>query len=1042
MSKHRRAHLLFVLVGFVILAAAMLWTVPIKPVPRIPIFTPVEWVYLSDLDWKRATTGWVAVANDGLPSRDLSFAGKPISIGRTEFAKGLGTYPLSEITYDLNGDYLSFKAKVGLDDLVPAGAGGVQFVVFVDEIPLYRSEVIRGNEPPQDVAVTVARAQTLRLVVSDASGGETLNYANWANARLLHRVEGNTGYPGDPAADVIQTQLRLREASRAADRDRATAAAANEIADWQRFVADQGGVGNNGDDSALEAVGSVVRGGYDADRGLLTLWNERLVVELGLEGAYYGKLSLLDLNSSRMTIDEASPVVRIAPGKTLSLDRDSSPISYAFLDVNDPVFGRGKALEARYAITEASLEMGLEMRIEISLFDGAPYALYQMFLSGPGLEQVGGDSSKPIHFKFFSIDSGEFYLGDKLDYVTDYSRIRFGVIQDDDVIRDEAVGFGKPIFLRDRTAQRGLILAVVDETRSPSEFQVVTGFGRVLSGMGLTTQAMSKGDEGANLAVSPRLYLEPTDEDGVPGAFGNFRRIMGELYPSARLPEWVKYQWLSWYVYYMDQNEEAIRSQIDYIAQNLNDLGTWNVLVDAGWYVAEGREDSDWRNVDTDKFPSGLRALVDYAHSKGIKVVLYFSSPYLDSREYEGDWLGLKGLIENHPEWLLLIGEDNERKSFVYDFSNPDFQEYMRAVLRDFFVEYDVDGIKVDGLGNSEGAILERDRLNAFGMVDEVVGQTMDIYRFIYENAQSLKDDVYIESGWLTPVFANSFSHTFRYGDERDSFSGLYPFPGLIEHVDYAAFQKAALEQRPNMGAIRGEPGLSVVNLWWLQASLALGTQSVLSFDLNELTAPLLSEYRALLTHYNAFRGDTRFGDGFEARGESFGPNSFATVTEPYTYLGVINRDDEDRQMTLRLEDFGIQPGSTYVALDVATGRYLMTDGMIDVRLPASSFRLFILRSSPGIIWTNSSFIETTGGRPLTTSGRSLLQFDVSGPATIDGFAEVFVPRPSAVRIDGRELAPAVILQADADHYTYEVNTGILKLKYSHDLPHRITIEY
>jgi alpha-galactosidase len=68
--------------------------------------------------------------------------------------------------------------------------------------------------------------------------------------------------------------------------------------------------------------------------------------------------------------------------------------------------------------------------------------------------------------------------------------------------------------------------------------------------------------------------------------------------------------------------------------------------MDAGWYVHHG---GGWPRVgtwevDTARFPKGLRPISDYAHSKGLKILVWFEP----ERVAAGTWLA-----ENHPEWVL-----------------------------------------------------------------------------------------------------------------------------------------------------------------------------------------------------------------------------------------------------------------------------------------------------------------------------------------------------------------------------------------------------
>ncbi|MHC4574594.1 MAG: glycoside hydrolase family 36 protein, partial [Planctomycetota bacterium] len=99
-----------------------------------------------------------------------------------------------------------------------------------------------------------------------------------------------------------------------------------------------------------------------------------------------------------------------------------------------------------------------------------------------------------------------------------------------------------------------------------------------------------------------------------------------------------------------DIDERKARAMIDVC----RDLGIELFEVDAGWYTTA----SDW-NVDTKKFPNGMRRLSEYAHSKGIRFGLWIAwahgTPHRDggpnvlspfnpvqkswfTRDYPADW--------------------------------------------------------------------------------------------------------------------------------------------------------------------------------------------------------------------------------------------------------------------------------------------------------------------------------------------------------------------------------------------------------------------
>ncbi|HOZ49634.1 MAG TPA: NPCBM/NEW2 domain-containing protein [Candidatus Hydrogenedentes bacterium] len=84
--------------------------------------------------------------------------------------------------------------------------------------------------------------------------------------------------------------------------------------------------------------------------------------------------------------------------------------------------------------------------------------------------------------------------------------------------------------------------------------------------------------------------------------------------------------------------------------------------MDAGWYWCDGQwpKTGTWE-VDTDRFPGGLRAITDHAHAKDVKSIVWFEP----ERVHPGTWL-----TENHPEWvfgganggLLKLGEPEVRE--------------------------------------------------------------------------------------------------------------------------------------------------------------------------------------------------------------------------------------------------------------------------------------------------------------------------------------------------------------------------------------------
>jgi alpha-galactosidase len=82
----------------------------------------------------------------------------------------------------------------------------------------------------------------------------------------------------------------------------------------------------------------------------------------------------------------------------------------------------------------------------------------------------------------------------------------------------------------------------------------------------------------------------------------------------------------TWFAYGVRTDEQSMRAEIDGAAK----LGAELFVLDGGWYLGAGRDGAadftsglgTWQ-ADPARFPSGLRALADYAHERGMKFGLW-----------------------------------------------------------------------------------------------------------------------------------------------------------------------------------------------------------------------------------------------------------------------------------------------------------------------------------------------------------------------------------------------------------------------------------
>lgn len=85
--------------------------------------------------------------------------------------------------------------------------------------------------------------------------------------------------------------------------------------------------------------------------------------------------------------------------------------------------------------------------------------------------------------------------------------------------------------------------------------------------------------------------------------------------------------WNTWNTFNCNINEKLIRESADaLISSGMKDAGYEFINIDDCWQV--GRNPDGTIQVDKERFPSGMKALADYIHSKGLKFGIYSDGGY------------------------------------------------------------------------------------------------------------------------------------------------------------------------------------------------------------------------------------------------------------------------------------------------------------------------------------------------------------------------------------------------------------------------------
>ncbi|MGD0092406.1 MAG: glycoside hydrolase family 27 protein, partial [Planctomycetota bacterium] len=93
--------------------------------------------------------------------------------------------------------------------------------------------------------------------------------------------------------------------------------------------------------------------------------------------------------------------------------------------------------------------------------------------------------------------------------------------------------------------------------------------------------------------------------------------------------------WNTWNCFHGDIDEQKVREVADaLVSSGMKDAGYAYVCLDDGW--ASSRDANGNIVADAQRFPSGIKALADYVHSKGLKFGIYTSMTRLTGMQLPG----------------------------------------------------------------------------------------------------------------------------------------------------------------------------------------------------------------------------------------------------------------------------------------------------------------------------------------------------------------------------------------------------------------------
>jgi hypothetical protein len=250
---------------------------------------------------------------------------------------------------------------------------------------------------------------------------------------------------------------------------------------------------------------------------------------------------------------------------------------------------------------------------------------------------------------------------------------------------------GKSLFLGALTSDRLLTIFHLKEKTVGGNTQILS-YDAVATGTTEILKTESLKDSPASEQVSLSLPVNQGDSlssERLMFAVGNDYHAQLEEYGhairllhNARVNAPTSMGWWSWTAYYFGLNQGAAVTNMEWLSDNLKQLGYNCFFIDEGYQYARG----EYSTPDAHLFPRGMEYIGDQVRHNGLNFGIW-TAPFEVS---ERAWV-----FQNHKDWLLhnaageliYIGQVDDQKDarYVLDATNPGAQEYMRQTYKTLY---------------------------------------------------------------------------------------------------------------------------------------------------------------------------------------------------------------------------------------------------------------------------------------------------------------------------------------------------------------------
>jgi len=416
--------------------------------------------------------------------------------------------------------------------------------------------------------------------------------------------------------------------------------------------------------------------------------------------------------------------------------------------------------------------------------------------------------------------------------------------------------------------------------------------------------------------------------------FGSASRLLHifeltEILPHAPNPPLRKVLYNSWEATDMNVNE----ANQEALAEKAASIGVERFVMDDGWFGQRGIKPraglGDWY-VNPEKFPHGLKPLIDKVHSLGMDFGLWV----------EPEMVNLKSdLYLTHPDWVISFPDRPRtlaRDQLVLNLARPEVRDYVFGVVDKLLSENDISFIKWDYNRNwSEPGWPEQ----ALDAQKTIYVQYIHNYYSILDELRRKHPNVEFETcsgggGRVDLGVLHRVDQTWT-SDNTDPFDRLTIQDGF-SHAYTPGVMMAWVTDSPNWYNGRST-SLSYRFLSAMQGSLGIGN------NLNKWSLEDFATAKSMIATYKTIRSIVQRGSLYRLispqNGSNFSATEYANRDQDAAVFFFFMHSEQERYPAPRLYLRGLNPSEKYKLRaisgkassdtpEIASGAYWMGHGL------------------------------------------------------------------------------------------------------------------